>query len=59
MEKLNSISAIKKFFESSGGRKVEMSEFRALSMQERHELAKMCCAALGAELDAPSEAAAT
>lgn len=57
MEKLNSISAIKKFFEADGGRKVEMSEFRALSMQERHELASMCCKALGCELDTPSEAA--
>lgn len=57
MEKLNSISAIKKFFEADGGRKVEMSEFRALSIPERTELAKLCCAALGVELDAPSVAA--
>ena len=45
------VKAIKTFFETDGGRKVEISEFKALSADEKLELATMCAAALGVELE--------
>ena len=38
---LNNIAVIKQFFEANGGRKVSMDEFKALTSQEREELANM------------------
>lgn len=54
MEKVNSVQAIKRYFEVDGGRKVTMDEFRALSATERSELAAMCAAALSLEIVNPS-----
>ena len=41
------IEAIKTFFESKGGRKVEMAELKALSQAEREELATLAAVELG------------
>jgi hypothetical protein len=48
---MTNIAAIKAFFEADGGRKIEMNEMRALTVEERAELAQMCAKALGVELD--------
>jgi hypothetical protein len=51
MEQLSHMSAIRKFFEEgTSGRKVEITELKALSLEERRELGDMCLKALGAEL---------
>jgi hypothetical protein len=44
---MSSVQVIKAFFESNGGRKVEMPEFRALSTDERRSLADQAAVALG------------
>lgn len=42
------VAVIKEFFESGvHGRKVEIAELKALTMQERQELGDMCREALG------------
>lgn len=52
IRKVSSVAAIKEFFEKDGGRKVDMAEFRALSQEERQQLAALCAKALGVELQA-------
>lgn len=42
--------AIKTFFELDGGRKVTIQEFKALTPEDKHELAVLCCEALGVQL---------
>lgn len=55
---MKSIVAIKRFFEADPhGRKVDMAELKELSIDERDELGRLCCAALGVEWE-PSKAAA-
>jgi hypothetical protein len=50
---LKKIEAIKTYFEADPhGRKVTMDEMKALTSDERQELAEMCAAALGDELAA-------
>lgn len=44
---MTNIEAIKTFFEKDGGRKITMEELKALSVDERAELGKLCAAALG------------
>ena len=44
--------AIKTFFEADGGRKVSMDELKALSTDERNELATLAASELGETLDA-------
>ena len=48
---MSNIEAIKTFFEKDGGRKVTMEELKTLTPFERSELAKLCAAQLGVELD--------
>lgn len=50
MEQMTAIVAIKKFFESDGGRKIEMKELQALSSEERQQLAKLAAVELNVEL---------
>ena len=38
---ISNVTAIKKFFEN-GGRKVEMAEMKALTIEDREELGKLC-----------------
>lgn len=47
---ITKMGAIRAFFESNGGRKVTMDEMKALSPDERTELAGPCAAALGKTL---------
>lgn len=47
MAQLTGIQVIKRFFEADGGRKVETGEFKALSTDERRELATLSAAAIG------------
>lgn len=42
VQPLANVTAIKKFFELDGGRKVSMDEMKALSADERAELGKLC-----------------
>ena len=51
-EKMNRMKAIRTFFESDGGRKVTMDEMKALTSEERKELAELSAATLGVELEA-------
>ena len=44
------IEAIKTFFESNGGRKIQMAELKALSQAEREELATLAAKELGVEI---------
>ena len=45
---MKAIEAIRKFFgEGASGRKVEIQELKELSVDERKELGKLCCEALG------------
>ena len=46
------IVAIKTFFQKDGGRKVGMDELKALDVDEKTELGKLCCAELGVEYTA-------
>lgn len=47
---MKSVAAIKEFFQSGPhGRKVETKELMELSKEERHELGKLSCEALGVE----------
>ena len=48
MEKITRFAAIKRFFESDGGRKVTMEEMKQL--EERGELAGLAAQELGVEL---------
>lgn len=49
------VQAIKTFFESDGGRRVSMDEMKALTPEDRKELAELAAEKLGVTLDAPSE----
>lgn len=58
MKKMGRIAAIKAYFEDVAhkvhgkwGRKVEMAEFKAFTPEERLEVAEMCAAELGVELE--------
>ncbi len=51
MEKLNKVAAIKRYFESDGGRPITLSEMRALTGPDRDELGAACAKALGCELE--------
>lgn len=50
MEVLTKMQAIKTFFESEGGRKVTMEEMKALTPEDRTELAELAARALRVEL---------
>ena len=51
MEKLSHLAAIRKFFEEGpSGRKVEITELKELSIEDRRELGELSLKALGAEL---------
>ncbi len=52
MEKMNRMKAIRTFFESDGGRKVSMDEMKALTVEDRKELAELAAKELGVELEA-------
>ena len=41
------VQVIRSFFESGGGRKVTMDEFKALTTEERRELADLAAPQLG------------
>lgn len=47
-EKSN-VKGIKTFFEADGGRKVEMSELKALTREDREELGRLSWEAIEAE----------
>lgn len=49
-EKMGRIAAIKNFFEKDGGRKVEVSEFKKLSPEDRQELAELAAIELNVDL---------
>ena len=51
MNTITSVKAIKTFFEKDGGRKVSVSELKALSPTERKELGILAAQALGLELE--------
>ena len=52
MEKTTNIGAIREFFgEGRHGRKVEMSEMKDLSQEERKELGALCAEELGREIE--------
>lgn len=55
---MTNIDAIKGFFEKDGGRTVSMAELKALSKEERTELAILCGAALGVEVAGSATASA-
>lgn len=44
---MTNLAAMKKYFEMDGGRKLDIKEVKALSAEEREELGKLCCEALG------------
>jgi hypothetical protein len=46
------VQAIKTFFESNGGRKIENREILNLSAPERTEIGQMCADAMGVQIDA-------
>lgn len=47
-EKMSNVAAIRKYFEQEpNGRKVEMSELKALSMEDREELGTLARKELG------------
>lgn len=47
---MKAIPAIKRFFEGGPhGRKVDMAELKELTHDERQELGRLCCEALGEE----------
>jgi hypothetical protein len=52
------IAAIKTFFETDDGRKVTAAEFKALSPEERDDLAELAADALGETLDEQTTEAA-
>ncbi len=49
---LGKIEAIKKFFEANGGKPLSMTELKALSVEEREQLAILAAKELGQELKA-------
>jgi len=53
MEEMGRIEVIKTFFEKDGGRKVQMAELKALSQDEREELASLAAKELGFPLRYP------
>ena len=44
---MTGIKAIRTYFELDGGRKITMTEMKDLSKEERAELGKLACEALG------------
>ena len=44
---MKAVPAIKRYFESNGGRKIEMSELKELTHEERQELGEMAAVELG------------
>jgi len=50
MEQMTSVKAIRAYFEAEGGRKMTLKELRALSIEERQELAALYAKELGVEL---------
>jgi hypothetical protein len=50
MEQMSPVKAIKTFFEANGGREVKLAELKALSVEERLELGKLCVVELGVTL---------
>jgi len=50
MEEIGTVAAIKRYFETDGGKKIKMEEMQALSKDERDELGALCAAALGATI---------
>lgn len=57
MEKIGVVAAIKRYFEQPSNdtrypeRKLSMDELKALTLDDRKELAQACAAALGCELE--------
>lgn len=49
-EKVTSVEAIRRYFEGSGGRKVEFSEFKALGGDGLREMGELCAKELGLTL---------
>ena len=49
-EKISKVIAIKRFFESNGGRKVGLEEFKQLTPEDRDELGPPAAKELGLEL---------
>lgn len=50
MEKLTRIQVIKRFFEADGGKKLGMQELKALSNEDKDELATLAAKELGVEV---------
>ena len=51
MEQMNKVQAIKRFFEAQPyGRKVEMLEMKALTIEDRSELGTLAAEAMGVEI---------
>ncbi len=46
VEKMNNVEAIKTFFERNGGKKITMADLKALSSEDRAELATLAKAEL-------------
>lgn len=53
MDKMSPAKAIKVFFEADGGRKLGFDEMKALTGEERRELALLCAKELGVEIEIP------
>jgi hypothetical protein len=47
---ISKIGAIRDFFQAGGGRPVTMDEVKALTQEDRNELAPLCAAGLGKTL---------
>ena len=50
---MKELTAIRTFFEDDGGRNVTVQELKALTNEERHELAVLAAEVFGEELDEP------
>jgi hypothetical protein len=48
--KMSKLKAIRNYFEADGGRKVTLSELKALTTEDKDELAPLAAAELGVEL---------
>jgi hypothetical protein len=50
-EKITTVKAIREYMGSPGYPKVEISELKALSTQDRKEMGKLCAEAMGKVID--------
>lgn len=50
MDKMTAVQVLKLFFEADGGRPFTVTELKALTSEERRELAELAAKAMGVEL---------